>query len=81
MYSNIHLIFYVLFSKTGANWRDNINWSKEEREDFESDHQPLKNYMLSNGSDHVKFFKLLRRMLQFRPTDRPPLGKYSFRQL
>uniref|UniRef100_A0A1B0D792 Uncharacterized protein n=1 Tax=Phlebotomus papatasi TaxID=29031 RepID=A0A1B0D792_PHLPP len=66
-------------TKTKYFYHGKLNWDeKSSAGRYVRDHcKPLEKYMLSKSSDHVQLFDLIKKMLEYEPSQRLTLGKTS----
>ncbi|XP_059611272.1 probable serine/threonine-protein kinase dyrk2 isoform X2 [Phlebotomus argentipes] len=64
-------------TKTKYFYHGKLNWDeKSSAGRYVRDHcKPLEKYMLSKSSDHVQLFDLIKRMLEYEPSQRMTLGE------
>lgn len=84
----LHRIQYhshqTLFSKTKTKYfyHGKLDWDEKSSAGYYvRDHcKPLMRYLQSESDDHLELFDLIKKMLEYDPTQRITLGKYTARQ-
>lgn len=72
---------HVLYSKTKTKYfyHGKLNWDeKSSAGRYVRDHcKPLNRYLMSDCEEHLELFDLIKKMLEYEPSQRITLGKYS----
>lgn len=73
---------HVLYSKTKTKYfyHGKLNWDeKSSAGRYVRDHcKPLNRYLMSDCEEHSELFELIKKMLEYEPSQRITLGKYNF---
>lgn len=71
---------HTLYSKTKTKYfyHGKLNWDeKSSAGRYVRDHcKPLNRYLMSDSEEHLELFDLIKKMLEYEPSQRITLGKY-----